>query len=76
VFELPQLKQYFKKDVWLEFGTFNVECKPMSQKSSCVAAAAGAILTGAGSGRTADWISPAPTTPAPASTTHKSSWFG
>jgi len=75
IFELPQLNKYFKKDVWLEFGTFNVQCKPTAQKSSCVAAAAGAALTGSGSGHTADWISPGPTTPATTTTTGKS-WFG
>jgi len=62
VFELPQLSKYFVKGVWLEFGTFNVECKPTAQKSSCVAAAAGAALTGSGSNHTANWI----TTQAPA----------
>jgi hypothetical protein len=54
------LKKYFVKGTWLEFGTFNVECKPTAQKSSCVAAAAGAVLTGAGSNRTADWTTKAP----------------
>jgi len=60
IFELPQLSKYFVKGTWLEFGTFNVECKPTAQKSSCVAAAAGAALTGSGSNHTADWITTTP----------------
>jgi len=62
IFELPELDSYFVKGVWLEFGTFNVQCKPTAQKSACASAVAGAVLTGGSSGHTADWITP--TTPA------------
>jgi hypothetical protein len=65
------LKKYFQKGAVFEFGTFNAQVKPREQKHSCVEAAAGALLTGAGSGKTADWISTttreaqAPTTQVP-----------
>jgi acyl-homoserine lactone acylase PvdQ len=52
-FQLPKLNKYFADDTFFEFGTYNLEIKTRDQKSSCVEAAAGAVLTGAGSGKTA-----------------------
>jgi hypothetical protein len=64
-FDLPTLNQYFVKGAWFEFGTFNVQAKPHSQSTACIKPSIGAALTGAGSNRTADWLS----TPTPAPVT-------